>query len=110
MEGNVTWFSRVWLLICVVFAGVVVSASAASAALVGNAACPGEEVVFDPGTGEDIIVPEGYKVEVFAQGLNFPTAIAFAGTKDQFRVFVLESGRGLPGRCSDNRGWPALCH
>jgi glucose/arabinose dehydrogenase len=102
MMGNVTWVSRVWLLVSIVLAGVVVGSSAASAAMAGNAACPGEEVFFDPGNGEDIIVPEGYKVEVFVKGLNFPTAIAFAGNQNQFRVFVLESGRGLPSRCNDN--------
>jgi glucose/arabinose dehydrogenase len=102
MMGHVTGFSRMGFLASVVLAGVVGSAAAASAATVGNAACPGEEVFFEPGTGEDIIVPEGYKVEVFVKGLNFPAAIAFAGNPTQFRVFVLESGRGLPSRCNDN--------
>jgi glucose/arabinose dehydrogenase len=59
-------------------------------------------VFFDPGHGEDIVVPEGYTVEVFAKGLNFPAAIAFAGDKARFQVLVLESGRGLPSRCNDN--------
>jgi len=68
----------------------------------GNAACPGEDVFFDPGNGQDIVVPTGYKVEVFAKGLNFPTAIAFRGHEKNFKVFVLESGRGLPSRCNDN--------
>jgi glucose/arabinose dehydrogenase len=102
MMGNVAWMAGVWLFVSLALAGAAVSPSAASAAMVGNAACPGEEVFFDPGTGEDIIVPEGYKVEVFAKGLNFPTAIAFAGNKERFQVFVLESGRGLPSRCNDN--------
>jgi glucose/arabinose dehydrogenase len=101
MMGNVPWLSRVWLLIGVALA-IVMSAAAAFAAMVGNAACPGEEVFFDPGNGEDIILPEGYQVEVFAQGLHFPTAIAFVGNPHQFQVFVLESGRGLPSRCNDN--------
>jgi len=59
-------------------------------------------VFFDPGNGQDIVVPAGYKVEVFAKGLNFPTSIAFLGEKKNFKVFVLESGRGLPSRCNDN--------
>jgi glucose/arabinose dehydrogenase len=102
MMGNVAWISGVWLFVSLALAGIAVSPSAAAAAMVGNASCPGEEVFFDPGHGQDIIVPEGYKVEVFAKGLNFPTAIAFAGNQSQFRVFVLESGRGLPSRCNDN--------
>jgi hypothetical protein len=102
MRGNVTWIARVGLLGGVVLGGIVVHPVTAAPAMVGNAACPGEEVFFDPGNGEDIIVPEGYRVEVFAKGLNFPTAIAFVGNQNQFRVFVLESGRGLPSRCNDN--------
>jgi len=83
-----------------VLAGIASSPSLVFAAT--NAACPEEAVFFDPGHGQDIIVPEGFKVEVFAKGLNFPTAIAFKGSKEKFDVFVLESGRGLPSRCNDN--------
>jgi hypothetical protein len=67
-----------------------------------NAACPEEAVFYDPGNGQDITVPEGFKVEVFAKNLNFPTAVAFRGNKNKFEVFVLESGHGLPSRCNDN--------
>src|SRR6267143_5680079 len=67
-----------------------------------NAACPREAVFYNPGNGEDIVVPEGYKVEVFAKDLNFPSGIAFRGSKGTFQVFVLESGHGLPSRCNDN--------
>lgn len=74
----------------------------AVAAFVGNAACPGEEVFYDPGHGHDIVLPDGYRVDVFAKDLNFPTAIAFVGDQADFKVFVLESGRGLPSRCNDN--------
>jgi hypothetical protein len=76
--------------------------SGAYAQVATNLACPGEDVFYDPGNGEDIIVPDGYKVEVFAKNLNFPTGIAFQGRAESFHVFVLESGRGLPGRCNDN--------
>jgi len=68
---------------------------------VGNPACPGEEVFFNPGNGEDIVLLPGYKVSVFAKGVNFPTGIAFLGTAKSFKVFVLESGHGLPSRCND---------
>jgi glucose/arabinose dehydrogenase len=67
-----------------------------------NPVCPTETAFFNPGNGEDIVVPTGYKVEVFAKGLNFPTDVAFLGSKDNFRVLVLESGTGLPSRCNDN--------
>ena len=39
-----------------------------------------------PGTAQDIVVPSGYQVSVFAQGLNQPTGIAFLGTKSNFNV------------------------
>jgi hypothetical protein len=102
MRGNVTWIARVWLFGSVVLAGIVVHPVTAAPVIVGNAACHGEEVFFDPGNGEDIIVREGYRVEVFAKGLNFRRQSPSPRTKNQFRVFVLESGRGLPSRCNDN--------
>lgn len=74
----------------------------AVAAQVGNPLCPGEAVFYNPGNGEDIVVPSGYTVSVFAKDLNFPTGIAFLGDdEDNFNVFVLESGHGLPSRCND---------
>jgi glucose/arabinose dehydrogenase len=96
--------------------GIVSSRSAVAAALfltgaaafadVSNPVCPVESVFFDPGNGEDIVVPPGYKVEVFAKGLNFPTDVAFLGNGHDFRVLVLESGTGLPSRCNDNTKVP----
>src|SRR5262249_42854817 len=47
------------------------------------------------------VVPAGFKVSVFAKGLNFPTGIAFQGNAKKFKVYVLESGHGLPSRCND---------
>src|SRR6266852_5164958 len=47
----------------------------------GNAACPGEDVFYDPDKGEDIVLPTGYQVDVFARDLNFPTGLAFMGTE-----------------------------
>src|SRR5882724_5050418 len=73
-----------------------------------NPVCPAETVFFDPGNAEDIVVPKGYKVEVFAKGLNFPTDVAFLGSKEDFRVLVLESGTGLPSRCNDNTKVPGI--
>ena len=92
--------SRKLVAVALAFAGILVSSSLASAVVLGNAACPGEEVIFDPGNGQDIIVPRGYKVEVFASGLNFPTGITFKGNSHRFEVFVTESGTGVPGRCN----------
>jgi glucose/arabinose dehydrogenase len=73
----------------------------------GNAQCPGEDVFYDPGSAQDIVVPAGYKAEVFARDLNFPTAIAFMGDGENFKVLVLESGSGLPGRCNNPDTFPA---
>jgi hypothetical protein len=73
----------------------------AHAATVANPLCPVETAQFDPGQGQDIVVPEGFKVSVFKSGLNFPTGIAFLGNSNKFQVWVLESGHGLPSRCND---------
>jgi glucose/arabinose dehydrogenase len=91
---------RTLLAAVLALVGVIATSSFAGAVVVGNAACPGEEAIFDPGTGQDIIVPPGYKVEVFATGLNFPTGIAFKGDRRRFEVFVTEAGTGVPGQCN----------
>jgi glucose/arabinose dehydrogenase len=70
-----------------------------------NLNCAEESVYYNPGNGEDIVVPRGFKVEVFAKGLNFPTDIAFVGNKDDFKAYVLESGTGLPGKCNNRVGY-----
>src|SRR5260221_3837823 len=81
------------LAAAIVLAGIAVAPPAALADA-SNPVCPRESVFFDPGNAEDIVVPKGYKVEVFAKVLNFPTDVAFLGSKDDFRVLVLESGTG----------------
>ena len=35
------------------------------------------------------------------RGLNAPTGIAFLGNQNQFQVYVLESGHGLPSQCTE---------
>ena len=95
------------LAAALVLAGIAVAPPAALADA-SNPVCPAETVFFDPGNAEDIVVPKGYKVEVFAKGLNFPTDVAFLGSKDDFRVLVLESGTGLPSRCNDNTKVPGI--
>jgi glucose/arabinose dehydrogenase len=73
----------------------------AAAETVANPVCTNNTASFNPGNGQDIVVPSGFKVSVFAKGLNFPTGIAFRGNENRFEVFVLESGHGLPSRCND---------
>jgi glucose/arabinose dehydrogenase len=73
-----------------------------------NPNCTIETAHYDPGNGEDIVVPRGFKIEVFAKGLNFPTDVAFVGNKDHFKVYVLESGTGLPSRCNNNATIPGV--
>src|SRR5881296_2187685 len=90
-----------WLPVAVLFALVLTLPTFATAQTRGNPLCPGEDVFFDPGHGQDIVVPQGFEVSVFAKGLNFPTAVAFRGDGRRFEVFVLESGHGLPSRCND---------
>jgi len=74
---------------------------------VANPICPAEIVHFNPGDGQDIVVPAGFKVSVFKAGLNGPTGIAFRGNAGRFEVFVLESGHGLPSQCNEQGSWSA---
>src|SRR2546426_4526193 len=75
----------------------------AVATTVVNPLCPDNTALFNPGGGEDIVLPSGFQVSVFTKGLNFPTGIAFLshGNGKGFDVYVLESGHGLPSRCND---------
>ena len=54
-----------------------------------------------PRNTQDIVVPPGFRVSVFARKPNMPTGIAFLGNKNNFKIYVLESGHALPGRCND---------
>src|SRR5256712_1690469 len=87
--------------VTVSFALVLTVPTLATAQTKGNPLCPGEDVFFDPGHGQDIVVPQGFEVSVFAKGLNFPTAVAFRGDGRRFEVLVLEWGHGLPSQCND---------
>jgi hypothetical protein len=89
----------------ILLAATLALPSAAAAMTVGNPLCAGEEVLFNPGNGEDIIVPDGFTVSVFASGLNFPTGIAFRGDSHRFEVYVLESGVFPTSRCNDGVAW-----
>jgi glucose/arabinose dehydrogenase len=71
------------------------------AATATNPICPTEFAKFNPDSGSDIVVPDGFKVSIFATGLNFPTGIAFLGNSQKFEVYVLESGHGLPSKCNE---------
>ena len=73
----------------------------AAAVTKANPICTNNTALFNPDSGQDIVVPPGFKVSVFKSGLNFPTGIAFRGNKQHFEVYVLESGHGLPSRCND---------
>src|SRR6266487_953490 len=90
-----------WLPVALLFALALTLPTLATAQTRGNPLCPGEDVFFNPGHGQDIVVPTGFEVSVFAKGLNFPTAVAFRGDRGRFEVYVLESGHGLPSRCND---------
>src|SRR5271169_4974131 len=77
------------------------TAAATSTVTVANPLCTSETAFFGPGNGQDITVPSGFTVSVFAAGLNMPTGITFRGNKKSFQVFVLESGHGLPSICNE---------
>jgi hypothetical protein len=68
---------------------------------VANPICPDNTALFNPVTGSDIMLPQGFKVSVFKAGLNFPTGIAFLLKGTGFEVYVLESGHGLPSVCNE---------
>jgi len=77
----------------------------AAAATVANPLCPTNTAMYNPDNGKDIVVPEGFTVSVFAQGLNMPTGIAFLGNSKKFQVYVLESGHGLPSKCNEQESF-----
>jgi hypothetical protein len=82
--------------------GLLLAVPTAFAATVANPICTNNTALFNPGNGEDIVVPPGYSISVFKAGLNFPTGIAFRKTdKGEFEVYVLESGHGLPSICNE---------
>src|SRR5688500_13023822 len=51
-----------------------------------------EEAAKDPDP-EDVQVPPGYRIEVVAEGLTFPTGVAFG---DAGEIYVVESGYSTP--------------
>jgi len=79
---------------------------ATAANVVANPLCKSETAFFDPGSGQNINVPPGFTISVFAKGLNMPTGIAFRGNTNRFNVYVLESGHGLPSDCNEQGSWP----
>ncbi len=103
-SSNVLKHTALSAAVALAFAGAAVVPTLAQAQGV-NKNCTEESVFYDPGKGEDIIVPKGFKVEAFITHLNFPTDIAFVGNKGNFKVYVLESGTGLPGKCNNRIGY-----
>jgi hypothetical protein len=71
--------------------------AAASAATVVNPLCPGEFVSFNPGQGEDIVVPAGFTVSVFASGLNAPTpGLPFSAMRTRSTCTCWNPGTACP--------------
>jgi glucose/arabinose dehydrogenase len=68
--------------------------------------CMNNTAFFNPNLPPSINLPPGFTASVFASGLNAPTGIAFLGNANNFQVFVLESGHGLPSVCNDETAWP----
>jgi hypothetical protein len=96
MKSRVAWIPFVFALVI-----LVAMSPPAFAVVLSNPICPNNTANYSPGEGKNIVVPPGFKVSVFASGLNFPVGIAFTGNKNNFQVYVLESGHGLPSRCND---------
>jgi hypothetical protein len=94
---------RKWALLCSVLGCPFTLVPVTAAHTVSNPIpdCSGNTALYDPGTGQNIVLPNGYTVSVFAAGLNFPTGIAFRQSADGFEVYILESGHGLPSRCNE---------
>ena len=91
-------------LLALVLTILPATTAAQSSNTAGSPVCDGEGVTYNPGNGEDIALPAGYSVSVFARDLNFPTGIAFTGDATNFQAYVIEAGTGLPGRCNTNEG------
>src|SRR5215471_7670926 len=68
--------------------------------------CMNNTAFFNPNLPPSINLPPGFTASVFAAGLNAPTSLAFLGNANNFQVFVLESGHGLPSVCNDEIAWP----
>jgi hypothetical protein len=89
------------------FASLCASPAIATAAnIVANPLCPDNTAFFDPTLPPSINLPPGFTASVFAARLNMPTGIAFVGNANNFQVYVLESGHGLPSPCNDEASWP----
>jgi hypothetical protein len=68
--------------------------------------CSDNTAFFNPKLSPNIVLPGGFTASVFVAGLNAPTGIAFRGDANNFQVYVLESGHGLPSVCNDQSLWP----
>ena len=113
MSSRCTFASKRTVRLLGYVASVLLASTAPFAAQAGtvanpnpNPGCAGNIAGFDPGNGQDIVVPPGFNVSVFASGLNMPTGLAFRRTGGTFEVYVLESGHGLPSRCNDESTMP----
>jgi hypothetical protein len=94
----------------IAFAPLLSLPAVAEAAIVVNPTplpqCADNTAFFDPTLAPSIDLPAGFTASVFASGLNMPTGIAFRGDANNFQVYVLESGHGIPSVCNDETAWP----
>ncbi len=95
------YVQRVHMFVFALALSLALVPSLGVAAVVRNPICPVEDGFYSPDNGQDIVVPSGFKVSVFAKDLNGPTGIAFTGNSKSFSAYVLESGHGLPSICND---------
>src|SRR5690242_9390420 len=61
---------RKLMLLCSIAGCTLASTHLALSAQVANPICPDNIARFDPGQGQDIVVPPGYTVSAFATGIN----------------------------------------
>jgi len=113
MSRHCTFASKRTVRLLGYVASVLLASTAPFAAQAGTVAnpnpnpdCAGNTAGYNPGNGQDIVVPPGFNVSVFASGLNMPTGLAFRKTGGTFEVYVLESGHGLPSACNDESTMP----
>jgi len=92
------------------FAPLLALPVATQAAIIANPTpspqCSDNIAFFNPKLPPNIVLPAGFTASVFIAGLNAPTGIAFRGDANNFEVYVLESGHGLPSVCNDQSLWP----
>jgi hypothetical protein len=107
MKSRFAWIPFVFALVM-----PVAISPPAFAVVLSNPICLNNTANYSPGTGKDIVVPPGFKVSVFASGLNFPVGIAFSCSPPRALGAVMEQSScrilGIDAKGSESQKSAAL--